>query len=382
MVLKKNIKDFLSVSSANLISGLILGLFWLFLASLLPKSEYGQIGLLMGIVSVIFTASLLGLRATIMVYEPKGENIFPTAFVLILITSLVGGMIGYVLTENFMVGILVPGMSIFSLVNAGLLSKKKYKEYSIRFILRAALAASIAIVSYQWLGINGILLGYFIGAVIVVVDLVRMVKNKPLEFSKIKSKFRFTLYAYGNRLTLVLFRWGDKIIVGSLFDLLILGSYFFATQYFLLIDNIPRAISQYLIPRESLGQSSKKIKIFSIAISCLIAVVSIVAVPFGINLLLPEYQDSILPIQILSLAIIPRSISSIQKAEFLGTENSRIVFFGGVIQSGLYLVLIVILGQFLGLMGMAIGLLSAVIIRTIYNLIVKSRMNQDELNNA
>jgi len=90
-------------------------------------------------------------------------------------------------------------------------------------------------------------------------------------------------------------------------------------------------------------------------------------------MILPEYQESILPMQIMSAAIIPLSISFVQEAEFLGRAKSRIVLFGTVIQSGLYLLLIIFLGGLYGLTGMAIGLLIAFIVRNVFNLIAKWR---------
>ena len=74
--------------------------------------------------------------------------------------------------------------------------------------------------------------------------------------------------------------------------------------------------------------------------------------------------------QIMSIAIIPTAISQIQIAQFLGKENSRIVLIGGILQACLYLFLLILLGNSLGLIGIALGLLISVIIRTIFNLII------------
>ena len=51
----------------------------------MAKTEYGELGFFMGIINVGLTISLLGLPQTIMVYEPKKENVFPASFVIILI---------------------------------------------------------------------------------------------------------------------------------------------------------------------------------------------------------------------------------------------------------------------------------------------------------
>ena len=154
-----------------------------------------------------------------------------------------------------------------------------------------------------------------------------------------------------------------------------LASYQLAGQYLLLLEGIPRSIMVYLIPQESEGRKNKNIKIFAIVVSVLIATVSILAIPIAVVEILPDYEDAIIPIQILSLSVIPLTISAIQQSEFLGKENSKVVLIGGVLQSGLYLLFIPLLGNPFGLEGISIGLLVAAIIRTIYNFIIKKWSN-------
>ena len=178
------------------------------------------------------------------------------------------------------------------------------------------------------------------------------------------------LQAYATRLSLVIFWWGDKLLIEAWFGFTLLGSYDFAAQYLMLIDTIPRSIAQYLLPQESTGTKNKKIKILSILLASLIALISIIFVPFGIEAYFPHFEESIFPIQIMSIAIIPITISQIQMTEFLGKENTRIVLIGSVFQAGLYLLLLIPLGQNFALTGIAVGLVFAAISRTIFNLIM------------
>ena len=172
---------------------------------------------------------------------------------------------------------------------------------------------------------------------------------------------------------MLFFFWGDKSIIGALYGFSFLASYQIAGQYLLLLEGVPRSIIQYLVPLESEGKKNKKIKIFSILVSTIIALISVIATPFAINAFLQEYEDAIFPIQILSLSIIPLTVSAIQQSEFMGNENNRVVLIGGILQSGLYVVLIVLLGNLFGLEGISIGLLISAIIRTIYNFVTKRR---------
>jgi len=97
--------------------------------------------------------------------------------------------------------------------------------------------------------------------------------------------------------------------------------------------------------------------------------------PYAVTAILPVYEDAILPIQILSLSVIPLTISAIQNSQFLGTGNSKVVLIGSIIQSALYLIFIVLLGTPYGLEGISIGLLVAAIVRTLFNLFVGKLSN-------
>ncbi|MGQ0792058.1 MAG: hypothetical protein ACT4NJ_07565, partial [Nitrosopumilaceae archaeon] len=154
-----------------------------------------------------------------------------------------------------------------------------------------------------------------------------------------------------------------------------LASYQFAGQYLLLLEGIPRSLIQYLVPLESEGKKNKKLKIFSILISIIIVIISVAVAPFAISAFLNEYKDAIFPIQILSFSIIPLTVSAIQQSEFMGKENNRVILIGGILQSGLYLILIVLLGASFGLVGISIGLLVSTIVRVIYNFISKRHFN-------
>ena len=372
---KKGIKDLLTVGTSQFISQVLLGLFWLYLASILPKSDYGELGFFMSIVNVGAVISILGLSNTVVVYEVKKENIFPASFIVVLITSIITAIIAFLLYQNFAVSLLLMGHAMFVLILHGINGQKRYRTLSLYRFLRAVGTIIFSVILYHYIGIPGIFLGFFIATLFILKEVYVLLKGRKFEFSALKSKITFTVYSFINRLSTVFFFWGDKAIIGIIFGFSLLASYQLAGQYLLLLEGIPRSIMVYLIPQESEGRKNKKIKIFSIIVSVLIALVSIMVIPFAVNTMLPEYEDAILPIQILSLALVPLTISAIQQSEFWGMENSRIVLIGSIIQSGLYLIFIILLGTPFGLEGISIGLLIAVIVRTFFNLFAGKRLN-------
>jgi len=374
---KKGIKDLLTVGTSLFISQIILGLFWFYLATILTKSDYGELGFFMSIVNVAAVISVLGLSTTVVVYEAKKENIFPASFVVVLIASSVTALVTFLLYQNFSVSILAMGQAVFALMISGLSGKKKYQILSKYRILRAIASIIIAIFLYQYLGITGIILGFFIATLFILKEFNFLIDHRKINFPALKSKMFFTANSFFMRLSSVFFFWGDKAIIGIMFGFTLLASYQFAGQYLLLLEGIPRSIMNYLVPQESEGIKNKKIKIFAISVSILIALVSITAIPFVVAAVLPDYQDAILPIQIMSLSVIPLTISAIQISQFLGKENSRVVLIGSVIQSTLYLVFIVLLGIPYGLEGIATGLLIATVVRTIFNSLIVKFLNSE-----
>ncbi len=372
MVFKNKLKDLLSLGVLNISSSIIFSIFWLYLASILTKEEYGELGFFVSIASVGATISLLGLRSVIVVYESKNENVFTSSFFVVLISSIITSSITYVLTQNVIVSLLIVGMVIFQIILSGLNSREKYRSFSKHKIFRALITVVIALLAFQIFGMNGILLGYFLSTLFILIELNSLIKNRKLQFSILKSKINFILHAYSGRLTEVFVRWGDKILIGSLFGFSFLASYHVAFQYVLLLIAIPESLSIYLLPQESRGIKNKNIKIFSIAVSCTIAIISILFIPYGINTFLPQYGESVITIQILSLAIIPFTINTIQKSEFFGKENSRAVLIGSALQATFYLSSIILMGERFGLNGLAIGFVLALVARTIFNIFMKN----------
>jgi len=380
MVFSKKLKDFLSLGTSQVFSSVLYGIFWLYLASILEKTDYGELGYFMSVAQVTSAISLLGLSNTIVVYEAKKEPIFPASFVLGLVSSVIAVIVTFFLFQNIFLSLLILGLNNFFLITNYINSKKRFYDFSKYVLLRAILTVIAALIFYHIFGLDGIFMGYFLASLVILFEFRFVIKNKIIEFSRLRPKLRFMIFSWTTRLTQVFFNWGDKLVVGTMFGFSILGSFTFATQYMLLLDALPRTIGHYLLPYESEGSSNLKIKIFAIGIACIISAISILVVPYGVNFVLPQFTDAILPIQIMSIVIVPSTISMIKQSEFLGKENSRVVLMGSLIQAGLYFVLIIILGEIYGLLGLAVGFLVSATARTIFNLFVG--YNRGNLKNS
>jgi len=375
MFFKTKIKDFMSLGSANFFASLIGGLFWLYIAKILDKTEYGEIGYLISFATLAGGLCIMGFGTLIVVYEPKKENVFPASYVIVVIASAIAAVIAFIFVQNIIISFLVMGMASFEIILQGILAKKQYKKFSKNIILRQMVSIGLAIFFFQIWGINGILFGYFLGTLIAFAELYPLLKNKKIEFSILRPKIRFILETFSLKISNIVFRRGDKLLVGALFGFTLLGSYFFAAQYILLLYNFPKTITQYLIPQEAEGKKNKKFKLVAILVACIVALISIVGISYGIDIFFPKFTETIILIQIMSISIIPLTISQIQIIEYLGKGNSRMVLIANIFHVTLYLLLIIVLGESFGLLGIAFAFLIPSSLKPIFILIMKSRIS-------
>jgi len=375
MYFTTKIKDFMSLGITNFTVSLIGGLFWLYIAKILDKTEYGEIGYLISFATLAGGLSIMGFATMIVVYEPKKENVFPSSYVIVVIASVIAAVLAFIFTQNIIVSFLVMGMASFEIILQGILAKKQYKKFSKNTLLRQMVSVGLALFFFQIWGINGILLGYFLGTLIAFTELYPLMKNKKIEYSILRPKMRFILETFSLRISNIVFQWGDKLLIGAMFGFTLLGSYYFAAQFLLLLYIVPKTITQYLLPQEAEGKKNKKFKLVSILVSCLVVLISIVAISYGIDIFFPKFTETILPIQLMSIAVIPLTISQIQLIEYLGKGNSRIVLITNTFQLTLYFLLIIGLGESFGLLGIAFAFLIPAILKPIFILIIKSRIS-------
>lgn len=364
----KGTKNYLRLGFSNFIATGIYAIFWMYLAAVVEKTTYGELGFLMSIANVANAVAALGIGRMMIVYGAKNENIFSPAYALGLISSSMVSIVIYVIIQNVTVSFLIFGMMFFYLNESDLISKKRYASVSKYKLLRSTLTVIFAIILYQIFGINGIILGYALATLPTLRGFYIFIKAKKINIFSLKPKIGFLLNNWFSWLATGLFFWADKMIIGILFGFSILGSYQLAAQFFMLLNTFPLVVSSYLLPQEAEGTHNKKIKIFSIAIACILVLLSIIAAPFVVNIFFSDYGTSVVPIQIMSMAIIPFTFSSIFESQFLGKGKSKIVLIGNLLQTGSYFSLIILLGQTYGLIGISIGFLISSILRTILNL--------------
>ena len=361
------IKDNLALVFSNVIGAAINGIFWIYLASILEKTEYGELGYLLSIAGLSSTFALIGLPTLIVVYGAKKEPVFAPAYMLGVGTGIVATILTLFITQNIVISIVVIGLVFFNLLEAEFNSKKRYIAYSINSLSRKILMVVFVLFFYYTFGFEGILWGYVLSLLPGLYSIYSFVRSKKMSVSLLKPKIRFMINTYFTGLIQTLLFTADKIIIGSLAGFMLLGSYQLTIQPLLMIQVVPSALMVYLLPKESEGSKNKKFKIYSFLIALILSVVVFFSIPYIVEQFLPKYEEAIFPIQVMVFGIIPITANMILSTEFIAREKTTTVLIGTIIQTGTFLSLIPILGtEWLGLLGIVYAFLIATLSHLVY----------------
>ncbi len=285
----------------------------------------------------------------------KGSNkIHIQANQIILISGLIASICAALI--DWLLGFFVIGMSFWMMSTYELLGKKSYKQYALVNIGARGTQLILSIMLYYFIGVPGIVIGFAISFLMFSHRYYLSIKEFTRDFNEIKEKMKFSLHTYSFNLSNALLMYSDKIIIAPLFGYTILGYYQLGFQFLMFLGMIPISFFQYLIPEESSGQKKTKLKILGFILSLAITGLFILISPSIVYSLFPHYIQSIDSIKILSLGLIPMTITYIFNSGFLTEGRTRGVIIGSVIYQILQLVLIITLGNELKITGLAIAI--------------------------
>jgi O-antigen/teichoic acid export membrane protein len=366
----KNIRGLRSVAtigSSNIIGTAITSVFWISIAGLLGTESYGELSYFLAIIGISSIIAMIGGGYTMQVYAAKGVKIESSLYFLGIIASTVAAIILFLMFENFGVSICVIGIVAFNLILFEILGKKLYKKYFKIFVGQKILFVLIAFAFYFVFGtIEGILVGYGVSLLLFSQIIYKSFKNNKVNFSLIRERIKFLSHNYIAELSATARNNVDKLIIAPLLGFSFLGNYFLGLQVLAIMLIIPGIVFKYTLPEDSTGKSTGKIKILTIIVSFFIMLLGIFVAPLVIPIVLPEYATAVDLIPILSLVIIPRTISVMITSSFLGKENSKYVVIGNIITFGVLVVSLFPLAELFEITGVAIAYVIAFSSSTTY----------------
>ena len=369
----KNIRGLRSVAtigSSNIIGTAITSVFWISIAGLLGTESYGELSYFLAIIGISSIIAMIGGGYTMQVYAAKGVKIESSLYFLGIIASTVAAIILFLMFENFGVSICIIGIVAFNLILFEILGKKLYKKYFKIFVGQKILFVLIAFAFYFVFGtVEGILVGYGVSLLLFSQIIYKSFKNNKVDFSLIRERIKFLSHNYIAELSATARNHVDKLIIAPLLGFSFLGNYFLGLQVLAIMLIIPGIVFKYTLPEDSTGKPTGKIKILTIIVSFFIMLLGIFVAPLVIPIVLPEYATTIDLIPILSLVIIPRTISVMITSSFLGKENSKYVVIGNIITFGVLVVSLFPLAELFEITGVAIAYVIAFSSSTMYMVI-------------
>ena len=371
-------KDLVSIGSANLLGNGISAIFWFSLASLINPEEYGQIHYFLAIAGMAQLLSLISTTNALQVYVAKNIKIHSTLFFISIIAGIVSSLVVFLFFSRTDTSLLVLGYIIFELSNGFLLGKKLFSNYAKFFLTQKILTVIFGLGLYFTFGVDGIIFGLVLSYVPYIWILVNEFRNTRIDFSLLKPRKGFLINNYGINISSAVGGQMDKLIIAPILGLELLGNYSLAMQFLVILLLLPTTVFKYLLTQDSSGKNTKNLKKNTIFASIGLAVFGIVVLPMIIPILFPNYIDTVIAIQIISVAIIPSTIGIFYDSKLLSIEKSKFLVIGKGI--GLFTMIsgFVILGPIYGIIGLAVTLVISSCLQTLVVIIASKTIRYEE----
>jgi O-antigen/teichoic acid export membrane protein len=343
--------------------------------------EYGQINYVIAIASLSSSVSLLGLNTAVTTLIPQGhKQIDIQANQVILISATICAIVASLF--NWLLALFVLGMAFWMMSSYELLSRKLYSKYAINIIGSRGSQLVLSMILYTFLGLNGIIIGFIISFFAFSFTYFRTIPQFSKRFDSIKREFKTSLHLYSYNLSNALLLYFDKIIIAPIYGYTILGYYQLGFQFLMFFSMISVSFYQYLIPEESSGRKRNRLRLYGIALSVVITILVFAFAPTVLKVFFPNYINSLNSIRILSFGIIPMMIAGTLNSKFLALKRTRYVLFSSITYQVTQIILIMILGKYLGINGISLSVVIAMMCQITFLGIAHFHLNKNSKQNS
>ncbi len=372
MTSRASIKNFSFVGVGRLFTIIIQALFYLFLAALMEPEIYGELNVILALASTFSLLSMFGLNLSSQIYLAKGKyKIDEQIRTLFLILTSAAALI-LVFIEP-VAALLCVALSFFSMNQYHLLGLSKYKKFMFYSILKSGTYFIIPFSLYFIFDIYGIVFGLAISHFIASIVIFRKLTIRS--FFGLKKYYKILVHNFavisGAHLSIVV----DKLLIAPLFGFFIVGIYQFNLQVLLALDALPGVLTLYLISEESKGIRHRKLSYIVVVASIILVVTAIVLAPILVPVFFEKYSDGIPALQILVISVIPLTINAIYNSKLLAKESTKIGF-SAIVRIGSMLILIAILGELYGLIGLSLAVLISISVNALFLYLLYQREKQ------
>ena len=346
-------KGLLSIGFADIVGSAIAAFFWLYIATQLNPDVYGELIYFISIAGLAQMVSLLGSSNALTVYTAKNVKIQSTLFLISILAAAISLAIITIFYNRIDAGLLAVGFVVFSLVNSVILGKKLFVKYSKLILSQKILTLILGVGLYFVFDVYGIIYGLALSYIPHLVVFVKEFSRTRIDFALLKPRKGFIINNYVMSLTAGLGGTVDKLIIAPVLGLALLGNYSLALQMFTMMMVFSEIVYKYLLPFDASGKSNKKIRQIALVVSIIIAILGVTILPNVVDWLFPKYVDATDAIQIMSLGVVPGTISILYSSKFLGMEKSKFVMTTKLVSLGVMFGGFLYFGPIYGAIGLA-----------------------------
>ena len=359
-------KGLFSIGFADIVGSGISAFFWLYIASQLSPDAYGEIIYFISIAGLAQLVSLIGSSNALTVYTAKNVKIQSTLFFVSILATAISLAVITIFLDRIDVGLLAVGYVIFSLVNSVMLGKKLFIKYSKLILSQKILTVILGVGLYFVFDVYGIIYGLALSYIPHLIIFVREFSRTKIDFTLLKPRKGFIMNNYVMNLTAGLGGIVDKLIIAPVLGLALLGNYSLAAQMLTMMMVFSAVVYKYLLPLDASGESPGKIRKIALILSIIIAVLGVTILPNVIDWIFPKFIDAKDAIQIMSIGVIPGTISILYSSKFLAMEKSKIVMTPKLISLGIVIGGFLYFGPMYGTVGLAWVIVTALIQESIF----------------
>ena len=364
-IVKSN-KNLTNVASGDFISNILGAIFWVYIAALLTPEEYGEISYVVSIAAFASTLSMIGAYNSIVVLTAKNVKIQATINFISSSVGIIASVIVFFSLNKIEIGFLIFAYIFTNLVIPQLIGQKQFKEYFKITVYSKILAVVSSLILFYFIGYFGIIIGLATPALLFGFKIIQTFRTVKIDFRLIKEHSRFMLSNYILNISDSVSGSLDKIIIVPILGFAILGSYQLGLQFFGILMIIPGIVYKITLPDDAQGIPNQKLKLITISVSSAIGILSFMLIPIIIPIINSAYNDSILPIQIIAISVIPGTVASMYWSKFVGREKNLVMLGGSGLYGGSLIILIILLGQNFEALGVSLGFLISHSITMVY----------------
>ena len=346
-------KGLLSIGFADIVGSAISGLFWLYIASQVNPDVFGELIYFISIAGLAQLVSLIGSSNALTVYTAKNVKIQSTLFLISILATAISLATITIFYNRIDAGLLAVGFVLFSLVNSVILGNKLFVKYSKLVLSQKILTLILGVGLYFVFDVYGIIYGLALSYIPHLVVFVKEFSRTRIDFALLKPRKGFIINNYVMNLVAGLGGTVDKLIIAPVLGLALLGNYSLALQMFTMMMVFSEIVYKYLLPFDASGKSNKKIRQIALVVSIIIAILGVTILPSVVDWLFPKYVDATDAIQIMSVGVVPGTISILYSSKFLGMEKSKFVMTAKLVSLGVMFGGFLYFGPIYGAIGLA-----------------------------